>query len=96
LIAISVRWFAGLVTGVRNLAGVVVTVSDFIAGQSACDCHESLSVICQTLCVFCAEKTKGLCLLPHSLAELGLGFENDFAFFYQIKRFALSPSRKTI
>jgi hypothetical protein len=31
------------------------------------------------------EKPKGLCLLPHSLAEFGLGFENDFAFFYQIK-----------
>jgi hypothetical protein len=30
------------------------------------------------------EKTKDL--LPHSLAGLGPGFENDFAFFYQIKK----------
>jgi hypothetical protein len=57
-IAIAARSVAGLATEVRDLAGRVARASDFIAGDFGCSRNDALSAGCQSLCVFCADKTK--------------------------------------
>jgi hypothetical protein len=52
--AMSVRPVAGLVTEVRDLAGRVPRVSDFMADNFACSRNGALCSRCQTLCISCA------------------------------------------